>query len=98
MPEIEHLEMTDAVYNEPALNSRLRTPLETVLGKNNVVEIEPIMGSEDYSYHCRRRPVLLLQSGRRQSAISEVAVLRNLLNTSKAELQKSVAASLTGQR
>jgi amidohydrolase len=50
MPEVEHYETTDAVYNEPALNSRLRAPLEAALGKDNVVDVEPIMGSEDYSY------------------------------------------------
>jgi hippurate hydrolase len=49
-PSIEHYESTDAVYNDPALAHRLTGALESALGKVNVVEVEPIMGSEDYSY------------------------------------------------
>ncbi len=49
-PLIEHPEATDAVYNEPALAERLRGPLESALGKDNVAVAEPIMGSEDFSY------------------------------------------------
>ena len=40
---------TDAVYNDPALASRLRAPLEAALGKENVITEEPITPSEDYS-------------------------------------------------
>jgi amidohydrolase len=49
-PLIEHYEATDLVYNEPALAERLRTTLETALGKEHVVTAEPIPGSEDFSY------------------------------------------------
>ena len=49
-PSIEHFEGTDAVYNDPALAQRLRTPLEAALGKDNVVTLEPITASEDFSY------------------------------------------------
>jgi amidohydrolase len=48
-PSIEHYEGTDAVYNEPALAQRLRAPLETALGKNNVLLEEPERASEDFS-------------------------------------------------
>ena len=48
-PLIENYEATDAVYNDPQLAARLRIPLETALGKENVVTTEPIMPSEDYS-------------------------------------------------
>jgi amidohydrolase len=48
-PLIENYEATDAVYNDPQLAARLRIPLETALGKDNVVTTEPIMPSEDYS-------------------------------------------------
>src|SRR5437762_5644672 len=48
-PSIERYEGTDAVYNEPALVQRLRTPLEAALGKDNVVTEEPITASEDFS-------------------------------------------------
>jgi hippurate hydrolase len=49
-PLIEHYESTDAVYNDPALARRLTATLQSALGKDNVVEVDPIMGSEDYSY------------------------------------------------
>lgn len=49
-PLIEHYERTDSVYNDPALASRLRVPLEAALGSNNVYTDEPITASEDYSY------------------------------------------------
>lgn len=48
-PSIEHEEGTDAVYNEPALGQRLRPALESALGKENVVDEEPITASEDFS-------------------------------------------------
>ena len=48
-PSIEREEGTDAVYNEPALGQRLRPGLESALGKENVVDEEPITASEDFS-------------------------------------------------
>jgi amidohydrolase len=49
-PLIEHYESTNSVYNDPALAQRLRVPLETALGKDNVITTEPITPSEDYAY------------------------------------------------
>jgi hippurate hydrolase len=49
-PLIEHYESTDSVFNDPALAERLRTPLEAVLGKQNVITTEPITPSEDYAF------------------------------------------------
>ncbi len=49
-PLIEHYESTDAVYNDPALARRLRSTLETALGKENVVTAEPLVVSEDFAY------------------------------------------------
>jgi amidohydrolase len=48
-PSIEHLEATDAVYNDPALAQRLRAPLEAALGKDNVLTQGPFTASEDFS-------------------------------------------------
>ena len=125
MPDIDHYETTDAVYNEPALNQRLRTPLEAALGKNNVIDTEPIMGSEDYSYfiaqgvpsfyyglggaHPQRWKDAKAKGEKlpsnhsslfapdadpalRAGIVSEVAVLRNLLSSSRADLQKGLSA------
>lgn len=49
-PSIDHFEGTDAVYNDPALAQRLRTPLQAAIGKDNVVTEGPITASEDFSY------------------------------------------------
>lgn len=48
-PSIDHLEATDAVYNDPALAQRLRVPLEAALGKQNVFIEKPFTASEDFS-------------------------------------------------
>ncbi|MGB9198687.1 MAG: amidohydrolase [Terriglobales bacterium] len=48
-PSIEHYEFTDSVYNDPALANRLRSALESALGKDNVVTAGPTTASEDYS-------------------------------------------------
>jgi hippurate hydrolase len=50
LPDVEHYEGTDSVYNDPALAQRLTGVLNTALGKSNVESISPIMGSEDFSY------------------------------------------------
>jgi hippurate hydrolase len=49
-PAIEHYEGTDAVYNEPGLAERLRSPLEAALGKDHVSTAGPITPSEDFSF------------------------------------------------
>ena len=53
-PLIERLEFTDAVYNDPALAQRLRTALESKLGKDNVVSEQPQTASEDFSYFVKQ--------------------------------------------
>src|SRR5277367_4934455 len=49
-PLIEQYEATNAVYNDPALALRLKRTLESALGKDNVIIVEPLMVSEDYAY------------------------------------------------
>ncbi len=53
-PLIERIEFTDAVYNDPALAQRLRSALESTLGKDNVVSEEPQTASEDFSYFVKQ--------------------------------------------
>ena len=50
MPTIDHYEATDLVYNDLALAQRLRSVLDTTLGKDNVLTPPPIAPSEDYAY------------------------------------------------
>lgn len=49
-PLIEHYETTDLVYNDPALAARLKSVLESALGKDHVVIAEPVPSSEDFAY------------------------------------------------
>ncbi len=53
-PSIDRYEGTDAVFNDPALAQRLKGPLETALGKDNVVTEEPHTASEDFSYYIKQ--------------------------------------------
>jgi amidohydrolase len=120
-PSIEHLEGTDAVYNDPALAERLRAPLEAALGKENVVIAPPITPSEDFSVfveqgvpgfyfslggadpakfaEAKANETLLpsnhsplfapdAEPAMKTGIAAEVAVLRNLLNSSSEELHR----------
>jgi amidohydrolase len=49
-PLIDRYEGTDLVYNDPVLAQRLRGVLESALGKENVVNQEPITPSEDFAF------------------------------------------------
>ncbi len=51
MPEIAHPESADALYNDPNLTARMRPVLESVLGKDNVIDTPPFMVSEDFSVY-----------------------------------------------
>ena len=53
-PKIEHLEATDAVYNDPALAQRMQGVLESALGKDNVVVEDPGMASRIFLLSRRR--------------------------------------------
>lgn len=120
-PTVDRYEGTDLVYNNPELAERLRTTLESTLGKSNVVISEPITPSEDFSYFVEQGvPGFYFSLGGadpqkfaeaqangsrlpsnhsplfapdadpaiRTGIAAEVAVLRNLLNASPAELHK----------
>ena len=50
-PLLEKYESTSAVYNDPVLTQHLAGVLESVVGKGNVVQEEPLMTSEDYSVY-----------------------------------------------
>src|SRR5882672_11991573 len=63
-PSIERYESTDLVYNDPALAQRLRAPLEAALGKDGVLNSEPITASEAYAYFIEQGiPSLYLSLG-----------------------------------
>ncbi|WP_228370761.1 amidohydrolase [Candidatus Korobacter versatilis] len=49
MPKLENFESTPSVYNDKMLAAHIVPVLDAALGKGNVAENEPIMGSEDFA-------------------------------------------------
>ena len=41
-------EVTSATYNDPALTERIAAAMKSALGVDNVVKLDPVMGSEDF--------------------------------------------------
>jgi hippurate hydrolase len=58
-------EMTPALYNDPQLTERVAKTLQTALGSENVVQIPPIMASEDFGRYSldHQIPSLLFNLG-----------------------------------
>jgi hippurate hydrolase len=52
-PEVAVIESTHATYNDPDLARRLRAVLVSALGGQNVIDGQPVMGSEDFSEFVR---------------------------------------------
>ena len=52
-PEVKATEGTPATYNDPALTQRLASVLAEAFGKQNVEEVRPVMGGEDFSEYGR---------------------------------------------
>jgi amidohydrolase len=48
--KVSDTEVTAATYNDPALTARVSTAMKKALGAENVVQLEPVMGSEDFGY------------------------------------------------
>ncbi len=46
--KVSDTEVTAATYNDPALTARVTTAMKTALGADKVVQVEPVMGSEDF--------------------------------------------------
>jgi hippurate hydrolase len=130
LPLVEHIEATDAVYNDPALYERLTGVLEHALGKNNVEVMKPITGSEDFSYFVEQgvpgfyftlgaaNPEKFAEAKASGTQLpsnhsslyapdakpaletgiaAEVAVLRNLLNMTPAELKRLTSEKAAGE-
>jgi amidohydrolase len=50
LPTIERYEFTDAVVNDSGLSEKLRAQEKLALGAENVIQLAPGTGSEDYSF------------------------------------------------
>lgn len=49
-PEVKVSEGTGSTYNDPKLIERLAGAFQRALGEENVVKLDPVMGSEDFGY------------------------------------------------
>jgi hippurate hydrolase len=54
--EVDEAEFTPATYNDPELVARTIAVMARMLGEENVVEEEPVMGGEDFSRYGRQAP------------------------------------------
>ena len=63
-PEVTVSEGTPSMYNDPDLVKRVAPVLELALGKENVIEVEPVMGGEDFSQFGRAGvPIFMYRLG-----------------------------------
>ena len=73
-PAVKITPGTSATYNDPKLTTRLVTALRRNLGKANVLEVQPKMGSEDFSEFGRAGvPAVMLWVGAAEPAKIEAA-------------------------
>jgi amidohydrolase len=47
-----------AVWNDPKLGQRMKPTLLKTAGQQNLIEVEPMMGSEDFAYFAQKKPGL----------------------------------------
>ena len=52
----EYIKGYPAVINDPAETARAVESLSKIVGKENVIEMKPIMGGEDFSYYLQKVP------------------------------------------
>ncbi len=45
-----------AVWNDPQLGQRMKPTLLRTAGQQNLIEVEPMMGSEDFAYFAQKKP------------------------------------------
>jgi len=46
--KVSETEVTPATYNDPPMTARVAAAMKSALGAENVVAVEPVMGSEDF--------------------------------------------------
>ncbi|AKG73594.1 M20 metallopeptidase family protein [Salinicoccus halodurans] len=54
--EVEYVRGYPSVVNDPGETRRFRRVAESIYGKENVSEIPPMMGMEDFAYYVREKP------------------------------------------
>ena len=61
-----------ATRNDPELVRRMKPTLERVVGAAGVIEVEPFMGSEDFSEYAQKKPGFFILLGVRNEAVGAV--------------------------
>jgi len=63
-PTVEVREHTPATINDPELTARMRPLLEKALGADRVIDVDPVMGAEDFALYAKDGvPILMLWIG-----------------------------------
>ena len=90
--EVTYRKGYPASINDPALATRLRPLIETVVGKENVIDMQPSMGGEDFAYFAQKVPGFYLRLGVTRPGVEAPAGLHT------AEFELDERALLIGLR
>jgi amidohydrolase len=88
--EVTYRKGYPASINDPALTHRVRPLLETIVGKENVLDMQPSMGGEDFAYFAEKVPGCYLRLGVTREGVETPAGLHT------AEFELDERALLTG--
>lgn len=88
--EVTYRKGYPASVNDPALTRRVRPLLETIVGKDNVLDMQPSMGGEDFAYFAEKVPGCYLRLGVTREGVETPAGLHT------AEFELDERALLTG--
>ncbi|MBF0754479.1 amidohydrolase [Jeotgalicoccus nanhaiensis] len=61
--ELEYTYGYPSVFNDPALIPTLRTTVDKILGEGQLLDVNPSMGGEDFSYFAREVPGIFFRLG-----------------------------------
>jgi amidohydrolase len=75
--EIIYESMAPVVWNDPDLGKQMLPTLHQAVGKENVVEVKPTMGGEDFAFFCQEVPGFYVVLGVRNESIGAVHVLHS---------------------
>src|SRR4029079_15111533 len=90
--EVTYRKGYPASVNDPVLTPHVRPLLETIVGKENVIDMQPSMGGEDFAYFAEKVPGCYLRLGVTREGVTAPAGLHT------AEFELDERALLTGLR
>jgi len=90
--EVTYRKGYPASVNDPLLTRHVRPLLESIVGKENVIDMQPSMGGEDFAYFAEKVPGCYLRLGVTREGVTAPAGLHT------AEFELDERALLTGLR